>query len=588
MPSFTNLSPLSQAMQRKAALGTSSREYALPEGQASALELANLLSGLLPASLPAKAAAVAKGLPGLMAAGVIKNKGGNWLSGSVEDALRGLKRGMPNLAADLGAADPVRSIPEQSINSWIDKQLTRYVKNEMATPEDPVRALAERGVLHYDPAQHVWALDTRQASGNRFAGNWDNPEIPTELTGESTLARLWEQVTDSGIDPKRVGENFRNYMRGSPDESWLAKVPDDSMVYRVADYLPPERRAPHFGFDHLIDELSNSLNPQSGLPSHLQLNPQSLQRMGVPQAVQRVSEINAWRAAQKAEADAARANNAATVLHKEYPENNPRGLRWVELKSKVPDTRTSTWDEATKSSIPMSKEALESQQALQDALKYEGDTMGHCVGGYCDDVLSGRSRIFSLRDDKGRPHVTVETAPMKAGYLTEPSEDPSAAIPDRIVQIKGKGNAKPADEYLPYVQDFVKSGNWSSVGDLENSGLFNIAELANARAPSGLGPDISKEISRIYPSVKGPGGGATLSSSDLGTARSQFDLMRELVGDRTGYMTRDEIMDWLRSEPARDPAAGYTKSGFASGGPVRTASHLRAIMAQLRQEHSNV
>lgn len=40
-----------------------------------------------------------------------------------------------------------------------------------------------------------------------------------------------------------------------------------------------------------------------------------------------------------------------------------------------------------------------------------------------------------------------------------------------ILQIKGKQNRAPVAEYLPYVQDFVKSGKWGEVGDLQNTGL---------------------------------------------------------------------------------------------------------------------
>ena len=46
------------------------------------------------------------------------------------------------------------------------------------------------------------------------------------------------------------------------------------------------------------------------------------------------------------------------------------------------------------------------------------------------------------------------------------------ALPPRISQIKGKSNRAPNEEYLPYVQDFVKSGQWSDVGDLQNTGLI--------------------------------------------------------------------------------------------------------------------
>ena len=47
---------------------------------------------------------------------------------------------------------------------------------------------------------------------------------------------------------------------------------------------------------------------------------------------------------------------------------------------------------------------LESPEALQ----FEGDEMGHCVGGYSHQVESGHIGVYSLRDDKGMPHVTME------------------------------------------------------------------------------------------------------------------------------------------------------------------------------------
>ena len=43
----------------------------------------------------------------------------------------------------------------------------------------------------------------------------------------------------------------------------------------------------------------------------------------------------------------------------------------------------------------------------------------------------------------------------------------------RILQFKGKQNRAPNPEYLPMVQDFVKSGQWSDVGDLQNTGLID-------------------------------------------------------------------------------------------------------------------
>ena len=410
-------------------------------------------------------------------ANVIKNKGGNWLNGSVEDALGGLKQhalGAEDMALArqriddalaTGAVTPEyvagarrrleRDAEKNALNSFIDKQLTRYIKNDMATPEDPIRALAERGVLHFEPN---WVPDASMARGEMAAKDLPN----VKRLGKSNLGQDWEDLADTSIAGHPASAWRTN---ASPDVqarvSGLERIPDEAMIY--------ERSNPgmsnSLGFDHLIDELSNALNPESGLPRELLLKSDSLNKVSVPQAVERVSQINAWRAAQKAEADAMRANNAATRVHKEYPDD-PSGMRWVQLTQQAEDDAA--------------------RQALADALKYEGDTMGHCVGGYCDDVASGRSQIFSLRDKKGQPHVTIETRPMKAGYLPEPSEDPSAAIADAIVQIKGKANRKPNDEYLPFVQDFVKSGKWSDVGDLQNTGLrpgtYSSEELGRLQA----------------------------------------------------------------------------------------------------------
>jgi len=116
---------------------------------------------------------------------------------------------------------------------------------------------------------------------------------------------------------------------------------------------------------------------------------------------------------------------------------------------------------------------------LSDALKYEGDTMGHCVGGYCPDVMEGKSRIFSLRSGKGEPHVTIEVQPSSA--FSKLRDDGTPFDPN-IVQIKGKANRAPNPEYLPFVQDFVKSGKWGDVGDLQNTGLIGVDPASDLAA----------------------------------------------------------------------------------------------------------
>lgn len=286
---------------------------------------------------------------------------------------------------------------------------------------------------------------------------------------------------------------------------------------------------------HLTDELSNALNPGSGLPRQLLLTPEQMQQMGMEKAVRHAADINAWRAAQKAEANALLAQSPAVHGVREYAENNPKGLRWVEIKK--PNDLPEGWvDMTTDGSIfrgPNGEIVAQDPRraGLAEQLKYEGDTMGHCVGGYCDAVASGKSRIYSLRDAKGEPHVTVESSPGRWNKdYAKSLRDPTGKFetfddlvhhsrigngdydrvaseladthgiekpPHQIVQIKGKQNKKPNDEYLPFVQDFVKNhpegGAWGEVGDFGNTGFERISDY---------GPDIQNAARAKYPEAK--------------------------------------------------------------------------------------
>lgn len=133
-----------------------------------------------------------------------------------------------------------------------------------------------------------------------------------------------------------------------------------------------------------------------------------------------------------------------------------------------------------------------------EQLQYEGDEMGHCVAGYSHAVGEGRTIIYSLRDGKGEPHVTMEIdaleGPPQNGYTVEQvndSEDasynhepihPDAHAPGdhfeeaynndsdggmsyqpsgqhafQIVQIQGTANTTPKPEYQHMVKEFLDS-----------------------------------------------------------------------------------------------------------------------------------
>jgi hypothetical protein len=461
-----------------------------------------------PKALPAPPKQLALPAPGPgLPPFAVKTKGGQWWSDRLynDGRNRSPEYAARSTAEDLGSmtqVDPELPGPTPA-QQWLERALTKYYRNEFGTPEDPLRDLAARG-LHYDAAM--------------------TPDDWQQTVGDYLMQRDIGHFT-----VPNTTDDFATDVRMSMP--WLAKQPVTDKIYGIMG------TGPYLG--HFNDEFANALmRPEaSGLPLDLAVRPESLSRMTFPQAVEHVGKINQFRAKEMLRAGASTLNNPAVQTFKEYADDNPMGLRWAELKAPDdipegysvrlgndapregyfgaygPDGEPIAWGPTEEEARRMAIKA-----PLQEALKYEGDTMGHCVGGYCGDVMSGNSRIFSLRDAKGEPHVTIETRPgkrlpgtqsiprdveaqlaaqadilakemMQSGYMTKEgaseraynkltsewlSKQPTPA--DDIIQIKGKQNAAPKDTYLPFVQDFVKSQQWGNVGDIRNTGLVGLPD----------------------------------------------------------------------------------------------------------------
>lgn len=620
--------------------------------------------------------AMAAGQP---AVNVVKPKGGNWLAGSVERAVEPMRQttlnelGLQNLAeragADVSESVRINQQPQVAMNRWLETKLGKYMRNEMATPEDPIRALAESfpakqadqlALKDAQIAKAIADLERAQAqrgvapemltssqarlrdlrrerqfiadqtglhaeigpTGYSLKGPRAMAGFPEEGMGVSPLAKTWEDRADTFINQLHASDLTRGYPEAVEANPWLAKVPPETRVYEMLRGAEED-----LGFAHLADELRNAINPESGLPESLLLKYQDLEKLSVPQAAQRVSEINAWRAGQKADADLARASNIATQIFKEYPES-PQGLRWVELRQPKETGKKATvqrselddfemgvddatvrevaeemaWDEGLEEgtqafddfvndtirlhNTKRPVEVDESVKALEDALKYEGEVLQHCVGGYCPDVVEGRSRIFSLRDEKGQPYVTIETTPSGNNSIKSLKENSPQNFD--IVQIKGKKNQAPASEYLPYVQDFVRSGNFGKVGDAQNAGLrkftdvFSSNELrmlqdAGAEFPNSgwlTGEDIQRLHNMITPEGR----------------RLKYDPMGKIIGgeDGSGFSNGGAVRGYKAGGVVRsleDLHQRYADGGAVSGANFPTddfdPARIDAIVGEL-------
>jgi hypothetical protein len=598
---------------------------------------------------------------------VVKPKGGNWLTGSIEDLVHPLKtqdigRDPANrlrdieasLAQNIEAGIPVdagvvereraRLAPAIAANRWLESKLTKYIRNEMGTPEDPIRLQADafasrknellaqkdaqlkkavsdmeaarqaRGFtpemmtssqerirqlnkerdfieaqqgLHFDPSERH--MDWRRADNTiEFRKLGGYPEFrklggyPLEGLAGSDVGRRWELLSDSAIFPLKAEGYLQAYtpnsnlVKGNP---WLLKVPPETVVHDIGPH------SVELGFNHLTDELKNAMNPGSGLPEEFLIDPAALEKMSVPDIVKRIDEINAWRTVQKAEIDAARAGNAATAVHREYQfipgtgEPNARGLKWVELRpsdtlnpeyelKQIQGEKGSYWD-LRKLGAPYGHTTFTEEEArrasnrdiLEDALKYEGEQLAHCVGGYCPDVVEGKSRIFSLRDSRGKPHATVE---MQRGT----SDD--GDVMQKINQIKGYKNGPPPKDTVPFVLDYLNSQ--PNIG-LTNQGMSDVRNLGIVDTHPEHGNWRSKIDDMLGSEMDGH-----LSSQSRESEIN--DIMRTMVQENP------DSSRFMKSDDFRDLVGQY--KGYAQGGAVQAEfdpSAIDAVVNKFYEEH---
>jgi len=88
----------------------------------------------------------------------------------------------------------------------------------------------------------------------------------------------------------------------------------------------------------------------------------------------------------------------------------------------------------------------------REQLAAEGVAMQNCVGSYAGQVNAGTSHIYSLRDSRGHPHVTMEWRAERDSFVRYGTYVGHG----HFAQILGKQNDPPVPKYLPYVQEFIR------------------------------------------------------------------------------------------------------------------------------------
>ena len=425
------------------------------------------------------------GMPDIpMADFAIKPSGGNWASNRLDMAVDPLK---------LGAVDAPPHA--QAVNSWIDSKLKKYIRNDLATPNDPLRKLADQGISHINNIEDTFVGRREGLEKQRTRQGFDPKGY-----AETNAGHAWENLADDSIYPINIKEYIGDNPATANLNPWMTDLYMKDPSAKINEF---HRGAHHdLGFDHLVDELHNTVRPDSDLPQHLRLKPEALDRVTVPQAVQHVAKINDWRAEQMAK--------ASKDNLKDFPIVHEGGDGYNIHELRMPEEPPVNWrqDDEGRWISPEGKITNQDPryEKLDKALKNEGQQMGHCVGGYTQEVANGSSRIFTLRDPKGGAHVTIEAMQRPYNWHEIPEEVKDAmenAVPPHIYptsqpamdikktyldnwlkanpklvieQIKGKSNGPVAEKYRKYVRDFLeKNGEqFKQVKDLENIGLVDL------------------------------------------------------------------------------------------------------------------
>lgn len=448
--------------------------------------------------------------------------------GAPTDPLLQVEQELPNLhfGADGLAGMPLKAEDTLDMQTWRDLQDVPYRKTVYDREKggkfgrryvEALNSLEDHDALTGGPGA------TPLTPWGAYSGAQLHPTTPTGYVSDLTHG-----LTDGETLPEDVFRVAKE--EGFDVPAWLEKAPPDTKIWSLV--APTEDS---LGFNHVLDYFEAAQNAarnvayrggadalradlagygprdmqefRRALELHdagLSLTPEQIGKTSVADAVRKTAAWNdllAQGMGGPTNPDLMRGWQAL----KEYPDE---GMQWVEFGSAADD---------------------EAQTALRAGLNAEGAAMGHCVGGYCDDVQRRGTKIYSLRDKNGNPHVTIETRPDKGlqktfelgdpdefNALAEPAmaelqrRDPALydkwdemmqegygiqeqlrwlqqAAPDiyrslaptptpteSIIQIKGKKNAAPVEEDLPFVQDFVKSRQWGRVGDLSNTGLIPV------------------------------------------------------------------------------------------------------------------
>jgi hypothetical protein len=405
-------------------------------------------------------ATVASGLP------IIKKGGGNWLHSGLSPVLKNLElspmedieQSLENLRGQLARsiegygpdsiyATTLSNLIKRQENHlaerrFADKNLAKYIRNEMGTENDPIRKAIDEGYPHFDIPTPT--ADQTQGIRNQRLGLG----FPPQGLATTEAGKNWETLSDLAINPQTAGYRVdrnspsnweRAFSTGLVEMNpWITKIPEDEQVYELGRYVRPNQ----LGFDKLLDTLAKEL--EQG-----RIDPDKVNTIKMDDLVrltyQRDLELQAEMARKLAE------TRSDLPVVKEYPE----GYKWVELNK---PGSFATESDAMEHSV----RGYEPEKGHEDwtPLSGTGGRKDYGHGGW-EAIKSGQAKVYSLIDETGKPHVTIETArPIASPAVDAAQQKKFDELKERLGRYPTYEEAKKAKEEalneMPYYVTQVK------------------------------------------------------------------------------------------------------------------------------------
>lgn len=488
--------------------------------------------------------------------------------------------------------------PEKgAVNKWLDTKLEKYIRNDMGTPDDPIRLAHEEGFSHIpgNAADDLGAWLPEDVAAMRVKAGY--PEegfavkrhaeagFPEATEANARKAELWENLADTEItshpagtmkEAFRLAEQFpdasggnKNLLWMKKNNPWIEKLDPQTPIYKIDR---PMDLNENLGFGHMADEIENMLDPESGLPAALRMTPQQLDKVTMKQMVEKVDAVNKWRAeeAAKAERGDMMSNLTATprleISDTQLSFVKEPGMKWVDIPA-------TTDESAMKLCTTIGKQAGWCTQGEGLAKRYgSGDnsltTLLDAEGRPHAQAMLGKPNqssydawfnkykdtpeVDEFLNWEGQPNVTGGLDQRYLAWAKETGRQPEQVSQD-ILELKPVENAFSSERAREYtkrdpdykekitdsVLDFLRSGSWGDVKDLHHY------DIIDARNPSA----VKKFISDNY--------GGDFGMVDSNTI--QKDFMKNYNGER-----------FIKAEQFSDLVSDYIPKadGYKEGGSV--------------------